>query len=118
MATIFNHQNSSSEPRHILDSQAEPFDPVVVGSPQKNLRLFRPDLFGQTCALPPSTKSSTPVMKLESSDARNNAAFATSSGSPRRPIGMVEAIRPSTSADCRFNSGVLIGPGLTTFERI
>jgi hypothetical protein len=44
----------------------------------------------QTWALPPSTKSSMPVTKLESSEARNNATFATSSGSPMRPIGMVD----------------------------
>src|ERR1700730_4731043 len=72
----------------------------------------------QIWALPPSTNSSIPVMKLESSDARNNATFATSSGSPMRPIGMVDTIRAMTSEDCRLASGVLIGPGLTTFERI
>src|SRR5579864_4736818 len=74
--------------------------------------------FDQICALPPSTNSSMPVTKLESSEARNNAAFATSSGSPIRPMGMVETIRATTSGDCRLTSGVLIGPGLTTFERI
>src|ERR1700733_13041096 len=72
----------------------------------------------QTCARPPSTNSSTPVTKLESSDARYNAALATSSGSPMRPIGTVESIRAITSADCRLVSGVLIGPGLKTFDRI
>src|SRR5580658_10594373 len=72
----------------------------------------------QTCALPPSTNSSTPVTKLESSDARYSAALATSSGFPMRPMGMVDTIRAITSADCRFVSDVLIGPGLTTFERI
>src|SRR5882762_9428915 len=77
-----------------------------------------PEPFDQTWALPPSTNSSIPVTKLESSDARNNATFATSSGSPMRPIGMVDTIRAITSADCRLTSGVLIGPGLTTFERI
>src|SRR5258708_23624360 len=35
-----------------------------------------------------------------------------------RPIGMVDTIRAITSADCRIASGVLIGPGLTTFERM
>src|SRR5579863_756611 len=72
----------------------------------------------QIWALPPSTNSSIPVTKLESSDARNNATLATSSGSPMRPIGMVDTIRAITSADCRFARGVLIGPGLTTCERI
>jgi hypothetical protein len=50
------------------------------------------------------------VTKLESSDARNNATLATSSGSSMRPIGIVDTIRPITSADCRLTSGVLIGP--------
>ena len=36
------------------------------------------------------------------SDARNNATFATSSGSPMRPIGIVDTIRAITSADCRL----------------
>src|SRR5437879_10002102 len=75
-------------------------------------------LIDQIWALPPSTNSSIPVTKLESSEARNNATFATSSGSPMRPMGMVDTIRAITSADCRLASGVLIGPGLTTFERI
>src|SRR5216683_6535208 len=78
----------------------------------------RTSLSDQTCALPPSTKSSIPVTKLESSEARNSAALATSSGSPMRPIGIVDTIRAITSEDCRFARGVLIGPGLTTFERI
>src|SRR5579862_4043265 len=72
----------------------------------------------QTCALPPSTNSSIPVTKLESSEARYSAALATSSGFPMRPMGMVDTMRAITSADCRLTSGVLIGPGLTTFERI
>src|SRR5208282_2984230 len=59
-----------------------------------------------------------PVTKLESSEARNNTAFATSSDSPIRPIGMVDTIRATTSEDSRLASGVLIGPGLTTFDRI
>src|SRR5580700_6672435 len=42
---------------------------------------------GQICATPPSTKSSAPLMKLASSDARKATAFATSAASPRRPIG-------------------------------
>src|SRR6266851_2456605 len=72
----------------------------------------------QTCALPPSTKSSIPVTKLESSEARNNAALATSSGSPMRPIGIVDTIRAIASAGCPSIAGVSVGPGLITFERI
>src|SRR3984893_19067297 len=79
-------------------------------------KVSRP--FGQIWALPPSTNRSIPVTKLESSEARNNATLATSSGSPMRPIGMVDTIRAITSADCRLARDVLIGPGLTTFERM
>jgi hypothetical protein len=39
-----------------------------------------------------------PVTKLESSEARNTAALATSSGSPMRPIGMVVSIRDGREA--------------------
>src|SRR5258708_2678059 len=35
-----------------------------------------------------------------------------------RPMGMVDTIRAITSADCRLASGVSLGPGLTTFERM
>jgi hypothetical protein len=66
----------------------------------------------QICALPPSTNSSMPVTKLESSEARNSAALATSSGSPMRPIGMVDAIFSMVPCDCAAVSGVAIGPGL------
>src|SRR5260370_22346184 len=59
-----------------------------------------------------------PVTKLESSEARNTAALATSSGSPMRPIGMVVSILAMVSGGCRSTKGVLIGPGLRTFERI
>jgi hypothetical protein len=45
----------------------------------------------QTCAWPPSANSSTPVTKLESSDARNSAALAISSGSATRPSGTSDA---------------------------
>jgi hypothetical protein len=82
------------------------------------LSMFSIALLDQICALPPSTNSSIPVTKLAPSDARNKAALATSSGSPMRPIGTVDTIRAITSADCRLTSGVLIGPGLTTLERI
>src|ERR1700722_2538331 len=74
--------------------------------------------FHQTCPLPPSTNSSIPVTKLESSDARNNAALAISSGFPIRPMGMVETIRAMASAGCPSMTGVSVGPGLITLERI
>src|ERR1700741_4629173 len=52
-----------------------------------------------------------PVTKLESSEARNSAALATSSGSPIRPIGMVASILSMVSAGCR--STVAAGPART-----
>src|SRR5882672_2886262 len=67
-------------------------------------KVSRP--FGQIWALPPSTNSSIPVTKLESSEARNNATLATSSGSPMRPIGTVDTILAITSADCSLTRGV------------
>ena len=73
--------------------------PEMIGhhgtSPDKALG----PLSGQTCAAPPSTYSSAPVMKLASEDARNATALAISSGRPRRPIVTVEA-RASMSYDC------------------
>jgi hypothetical protein len=63
---------------------------------QQILDAFRHALFSlacaQTCAWPPSANSSAPVTKLESSDARNSAALAISSGSATRPCGSSDAI--------------------------
>lgn len=44
-----------------------------------------------TCAMPPSTNSSMPLMKLAWSDARKATALATSCGSPRRSSGTCAA---------------------------
>jgi hypothetical protein len=55
-----------------------------------------------------------PVTKLESSEARNTAAFATSSGSPMRPIGIVAGILAMASWGCRSTSGVLMTLTLAT----
>jgi len=71
---------------------------------------------GLNLRLPPSTNSSIPVTKLESSDDRNNATLATSSGSPMRPIGTVTQ---SSNHVCRLpiRQRSVDRPGLTTFER-
>src|SRR5262249_41174048 len=67
---------------------------------------------------------SVPVRKLLSSDARNKAAFATSSGLPSRPIGIMVSRPERACSTCSFVSptlfqnGVLIGPGLTALTRI
>jgi hypothetical protein len=45
-------------------------------------------LMVQIWVMPPSTNSSAPLMKLASSDARNSAALAISSGLPTRPTGI------------------------------
>src|SRR5260370_38489827 len=54
----------------------------------------------QTCALPPSTKNSIPVTKLESSEASNSAALPMSSASPMGPIGIVDTILAIASSGC------------------
>src|SRR5262249_41157770 len=74
--------------------------------------------------MPPSTNSSISVMKLQSSDARNRAAFATSSGVPIRPIGTAAMTFALNSSSCSLvppamlPPGVSIGPGLMAFTRI
>jgi len=60
--------------------------------------------FPQICAMPPSTKSSMPLTKLLSSDARNTTALAISSGMPTRPSGMVVTWKSTNSCTCSFLS--------------
>src|SRR6202012_2585374 len=76
---------------------------------------------------PPSTISSTALMYDESSEARKSTALASSSGSPQRPSGTVEEKKSESFADSswvalardpRFQMGVLVAPGATTFTRI
>src|SRR6266704_313398 len=77
-----------------------------------------------TCARPPSTNSSIPVIKLLSSEARNSTALATSSGAPMRPIGVSSNIctlncsASSFVCPTLFPSGVSIMPGLMALTRI
>src|SRR5450631_4167099 len=80
---------------------------------------------GQTCAMPPSTARSTPVMKELSSEARNVTAAAISSGLPLRPIGICEANWAAACSACSgvrpvvvSKAGVSVGPGLIVFTRI
>src|SRR6476659_1574862 len=93
-------------------------------------RLARPEASngtgpGQTCAMPPSTARSTPVMKELSSEARNVTAAAISSGLPLRPIGICEANWAAACSACSgvrpvvvSKAGVSIGPGLIVFTRM
>src|SRR5690349_21741788 len=76
---------------------------------------------------PPSTVSSIALMYDESSEARKSTALARSSGSPQRASGTVEEKRSETFADSsavalardpRFQIGVFVAPGATTFARI
>ena len=50
------------------------------------------DCRDQIWAMPPSTKISLPVMKRLSSEARKLTTFATSEGTPFRPIGAALAV--------------------------
>src|SRR4029077_4325694 len=83
----------------------------------------RPDT-PQTWAKPPSTNNSTPVIKLLSSDARNTAAFAISSGLPSRPSGTVLLMLFKRSCPVgelpksSRSPSVSIGPGLIAFTRM
>src|SRR5579862_9460850 len=76
---------------------------------------------------PPSTISSIALMYEESSEARKSTALARSSGSPQRPSGILDDIALSSlvdsSADAeargpRFQMGVFVAPGATTFTRM
>src|SRR6202171_1444605 len=68
---------------------------------------------------PPSTDNSTPFTKLESSEARNSATAAISSGRPIFPRGIRDSnIRFASSVRTWSCIGVAIGPELSTFTRI
>ncbi len=90
-----------------------------------------------TCAKPPSTHNSIPVMELLSSDARNTTALAISLAVPGLPSGILSDIMfkrcspglPSRIlSDIMFkrcspaalpcHAGVSINPGLTAFTRM
>jgi hypothetical protein len=83
-------------PETILLAAAQDNQPRrhFIGSRDARVCLEQIDVHAsdQIWALPPSTNSSMPVMKLESSEARNSAALAISPGEPMRPIGMVDTI--------------------------
>ena len=80
--------------------------------------------FPYTCAMPPSAKSSVPVTKLLSSDARKSTALATSSGAPMRPIGVSSSICTLNCSASSFvcptevPSSVSMMPGLMALTRI
>ena len=78
----------------------------------------------QVWAMPPSTKSSAPLTKLLSSDARKTAAAAISSGLPIRPSGVWAAKRSVSCRSCSASGaspcspGVEVAPGESTLTRM
>src|ERR687891_1904774 len=71
--------------------------------------LFRPPI--QMAEKPPSTDNSTPFTKLESSEARNTAAAAISSGRPIFPRGIRDSnIRFASGVRTWSCIGVAVGP--------
>src|ERR1035441_1813676 len=72
----------------------------------------------QMAEKPPSTANSTPFTQLESSEARNSATAAISSGRPIFPRGIRDSNISLASLSSRWESGVSTCPGLSTFPRI
>jgi hypothetical protein len=56
--------------------------------------------------VPPSIEMSAPLMYDASSEARNAASLATSSGSPKRPLGIVA----NSDARAASSSASMTGP--------
>src|SRR5205085_7611778 len=66
---------------------------------------------------PPSTSSTSPVMKAASSEQRKRTAPATFSGSPSRPSGVFWSISARISSEISSVSLDVMYPGATTFAR-
>src|ERR1700753_4033083 len=82
----------------------------------KDHRIPPSDYTSAVC--PPSTYNTEPVINDASSEARNKAALAISSGKPRRPMGNVLAKASSCSGVMALrNIGVSVGPGQITLTR-
>ena len=69
-------------------------DPVATGAPSVAAGGFR----AYCAVMAPSATSTVPVTKDDSSDARNRAQLAISTGSPGRPMGWNESIVAYTCA--------------------
>src|SRR5438270_11591374 len=100
-----------------LAYRTESYNRIAHNTSPIRVDIDSPDL--QMAEKPPSTDNSSPFTKLESSEARNSAAVAISSGRPIFPRGIRDSnIRfPSSSRTCSC-IGVAIGPGCSTFTRI
>lgn len=67
---------------------------------------------------PPVTSTEAPVMYPLSSDAKNATTSATSSGSPKYPIGIISVILSTTFCGTFCVMGVAMNPGRTELQRI
>src|ERR1700743_2745330 len=81
----------------------------------------------QTCLNPPSAVMVDPVVKLDRSLAKNTAAFAISTGSAKRPSGMVDTRAARNSSIEELGSvcaarlslpGVAVDPATRTLTRM
>jgi hypothetical protein len=71
--------------------------------------------------MPPSTEKRLPTTKDAASEQSHTTAAATSSGSPRRPIGsdaMANASVSGRAAKTASMNGVRIAPGQTAWTRM
>src|SRR5690606_24209499 len=74
--------------------------------------------------MPPSTRTTSPVMNDASSDARKTISWATSSGWPKRPRACIlfqvaiNVSASSVSSKIRSFIGVMMVPGATALMRI
>ena len=71
-------------------------------------------------AMPPSATIAAPLTYDDSSDARNSATLAISSGRPRRRAGIwrAQASIPPVASTAASSGGVSIGPGRMELTRI
>ena len=93
-STLFGETKLISKPSRFLQSTPRFPSERIRQTPQHDLRPARTTtILNQdiACVIPPSACMSAPVIKLLSSDARNRATLAISSGVPNRPSGMLVA---------------------------
>jgi hypothetical protein len=106
-----------------MRDSARPAATTVRSAPPPRRRASRCRVEPSANAVvPPSIEMSAPLMYDASSEARNAASLATSSGSPKRPLGIVakqrRAGRIVERLDDRARRGVRICPGLIETARM
>src|SRR5438477_10045792 len=106
-------------------SEAQTSNEAIVAAPPMIPRQARDKLKHHSgviyaAVIPPSTRNVDPFTYDDSSLARNNAAFAISSGRAKRPGGMCTSrrLRRAGSASSSCSSGVSTGPGQSAFARM